>query len=147
MGTPSNKEVQKPTSPEPGTIPDLLPKADLLRHYDEIAPGTAATIIQQVVVHLEHKRQLEASRQKYDYNLQKGEQHLQAYAQWFAFFVAIAGIGGGLCLAYLTASTAKVVTGGLITGGTVAGIVVAFLKSRKPITLESTSTGQKKDLP
>ncbi|MBV9267763.1 MAG: DUF2335 domain-containing protein [Acidobacteriaceae bacterium] len=144
MATPSNKEVQTPASSQPGTIPDLLPKAELLRHYDEIAPGTAAIMIQEVVAQLQHKRQLEANRQNYDYDLQKREQRLQGWAQIFAFAVAITAIGGGLWLAYTTASTARIVTGAVITGGTVLSIVVAFLKSRKATPLPSRT--QKTDL-
>jgi hypothetical protein len=75
---------------------------------------------------------MQSDKQSRDYDLQKREQRIQAAGQLFAFLVSMTAIGGGL---WLAGSEQQPVTGGIITGGTVLSIVVAFLKTRKPVPL------------
>jgi hypothetical protein len=73
-------------------------------------------------------RDMEAARQKYNYDLQKGEQRLQLIGQLCACAVALTAVGGGL---WLVASANHPVTGGLVSGGTVLSIVFAFLRKNR----------------
>ena len=121
--TPQRSEPLKPV--------ELLPDPNLLRYYNEHAgPDAARKIIEEFTATLAHRRLLEERKQQWDFDLQKRDQTLQGWAQFFAFIVAVTAIAGGLWLASMGTQD-KLLTGGIISGGTVGGIVYAFLKTRR----------------
>ncbi len=120
---------QKPGKLESGPVKNYLPNPEILRQYNEVAPGLAQEIIDQVNLSITSRYQNQERREVREYDLQKREQRMQGLAQVFAFLVAITAIGGGL---WLAGYRNQPITGGLVTGGSVVAIATAFIRTRRP---------------
>lgn len=104
-----------------------LPHPNILRGYEQIVPGSAASIVESFVQEGRHRREREMRNVQMCESWSAADINLQNRGQIFGFIIAMTGIVGGLLVAALWSP----VGGATISGISLAAIVVAFLRQNK----------------
>ena len=93
-----------------------LPPPEILEHYNVIVPGAAERILVMAEKQSQHRQSLEVQVVASDIAKSK-------MGWWFAFFLGLISLGGGVFLIYI----GKTISGSIFSGVYLGGVIYVFV--------------------